>query len=132
MRGVVKILELYLSKAPIDDDDVAVLHGPAERGYPLLTEAMVNVRETLGAAVAEGVLSPDAARGVEQTAKSIFYKERTWEHLLDCAKGTVGVAERSEEHTSELQSLMRISYAVFCLKQKTNLTTTTYSSRIHE
>src|SRR3546814_7585204 len=28
-------------------------------------------------------------------------------------------AMRSEEHTSELQSLMRISYAVFCLKQKT-------------
>src|SRR3546814_2923325 len=31
---------------------------------------------------------------------------------------------RSEEHTSELQSLMRISYAVFCLKQKTHFTTT--------
>src|SRR3546814_1332751 len=30
------------------------------------------------------------------------------------------VAFRSEEHTSELQSLMRISYAVFCLKKKTN------------
>src|SRR3546814_8338503 len=29
--------------------------------------------------------------------------------------------ERSEEHTSELQSLMRISYAVFCLKKKNNL-----------
>src|SRR3546814_2168423 len=29
-----------------------------------------------------------------------------------------GVGERSEEHTSELQSLMRISYAVFCLKKK--------------
>src|SRR3546814_5796070 len=29
-----------------------------------------------------------------------------------------GSAERSEEHTSELQSLMRISYAVFCLKKK--------------
>src|SRR3546814_4675985 len=28
------------------------------------------------------------------------------------------IASRSEEHTSELQSLMRISYAVFCLKQK--------------
>src|SRR3546814_3104991 len=28
------------------------------------------------------------------------------------------VADRSEEHTSELQSLMRISYAVFCLKKK--------------
>src|SRR3546814_14327579 len=29
-----------------------------------------------------------------------------------------GIRERSEEHTSELQSLMRISYAVFCLKKK--------------
>src|SRR3546814_2368415 len=33
---------------------------------------------------------------------------------------------RSEEHTSELQSLMRISYAVFCLKKKTNHTPTSY------
>src|SRR3546814_1306063 len=33
-------------------------------------------------------------------------------------------AERSEEHTSELQSLMRISYAVFCLKKKTTKKTT--------
>src|SRR3546814_1723162 len=32
------------------------------------------------------------------------------------------LVERSAEHTSELQSLMRISYAVFCLKQKTNNT----------
>src|SRR3546814_970088 len=31
-------------------------------------------------------------------------------------------ASRSEEHTSELQSLMRISYAVFCLKKKSNTT----------
>src|SRR3546814_1528400 len=32
----------------------------------------------------------------------------------------VGRSRRSEEHTSELQSLMRISYAVFCLKKKTH------------
>src|SRR3546814_9000188 len=40
------------------------------------------------------------------------------------ARGKGGEAtpsgERSEEHTSELQSLMRISYAVFCLKKKNN------------
>src|SRR3546814_9698397 len=35
------------------------------------------------------------------------------------AKPGVPVLSRSEEHTSELQSLMRISYAVFCLKKKT-------------
>src|SRR3546814_3071803 len=34
------------------------------------------------------------------------------------ADGRVAAAIRSEEHTSELQSLMRISYAVFCLKKK--------------
>src|SRR3546814_1914416 len=33
------------------------------------------------------------------------------------------IAKRSEEHTSELQSLMRISYAVFCLKKKKNTNT---------
>src|SRR3546814_9683096 len=41
---------------------------------------------------------------------------------LRCAVGSAGgggVSTRSEEHTSELQSLMRISYAVFCLKKKT-------------
>src|SRR3546814_7025182 len=38
-----------------------------------------------------------------------------------CRRGDRGLGRhlRSEEHTSELQSLMRISYAVFCLKQKT-------------
>src|SRR3546814_8399857 len=36
--------------------------------------------------------------------------------LFDDIPGTLG--ERSEEHTSELQSLMRISYAVFCLNKK--------------
>src|SRR3546814_7027633 len=38
---------------------------------------------------------------------------------------------RSEEHTSELQSLMRISYAVFCLKKKNTETNTKYKPRQH-
>src|SRR3546814_4147873 len=39
---------------------------------------------------------------------------------------------RSEEHTSELQSLMRISYAVFCLKKKTNVSAqTNYPKQTH-
>src|SRR3546814_10897067 len=45
-------------------------------------------------------------------------------HAVDPAMvGAAQVAARSEEHTSELQSLMRISYAVFCLKKKKNTTT---------
>src|SRR3546814_6551519 len=40
------------------------------------------------------------------------------------------VVVRSEEHTSELQSLMRLSYAVFCLKKKQNITTSCVSDCI--
>src|SRR3546814_1346875 len=42
------------------------------------------------------------------------------------------VPDRSEEHTSELQSLMRISYAVFCLKKKTTMhNLTKHTQHIH-
>src|SRR3546814_8675459 len=53
-------------------------------------------------------------------------------HRLDCVEGLL-MAVRSEEHTSELQSLMRISYAVFCLKKKNskknNYTTDIYKEK---
>src|SRR3546814_7755941 len=42
--------------------------------------------------------------------------------LIEHDRATMTPEERSEEHTSELQSLMRISYAVFCLKKKTKNT----------
>src|SRR3546814_7923943 len=40
------------------------------------------------------------------------------ENVQSCKEALTPVVGRSEEHTSELQSLMRISYAVFCLKKK--------------
>src|SRR3546814_9894141 len=51
--------------------------------------------------------------------------QRTMPKIDTDGSGTIGRAEmlaaaRSEEHTSELQSLMRISYAVFCLKKHKN------------
>src|SRR3546814_2923407 len=55
---------------------------------------------------------------------TINYREENFvERVKDLTDG-----KRSEEHTSELQSLMRISYAVFCLKKKikTNSQKTTY------
>src|SRR3546814_3651955 len=59
-------------------------------------------------------LPGDADGGMIQRRKTapaaLWYKSR----LRKCAQDS-----RSEEHTSELQSLMRISYAVFCLKKKT-------------
>src|SRR3546814_6337486 len=45
-------------------------------------------------------------------------RERGWAFVRHAAPRLCRLAPRSEEHTSELQSLMRISYAFFCLKKK--------------
>src|SRR3546814_6349362 len=47
--------------------------------------------------------------------------DRVVTHILAYEGTDEDPAARSEEHTSELQSLMRISYAVFCLKKKKNI-----------
>src|SRR3546814_7684174 len=57
---------------------------------------------------------PDGARACGPATKA------AWKPGGDvCVVNSAEIYERSEEHTSELQSLMRISYAVFCLKKKT-------------
>src|SRR3546814_1333181 len=49
------------------------------------------------------------------------------DRFLRCRYSRVVYVGRSEEHTSELQSLMRISYAVFCLKKKNKNSITIYT-----
>src|SRR3546814_1650497 len=51
-------------------------------------------------------------------SKTPFASRRDRHELIGDGSLGEGVFRRSEEHTSELQSLMRISYAVFCLKKK--------------
>ena len=53
MRGVGRIFEAFRDGALEDDDEVAVLHGPAEIGYLAASEPMVNIRETLARADSE-------------------------------------------------------------------------------
>src|SRR3546814_7787212 len=59
----------------------------------------------------DGVITVDAPE-----SKVMALRSASEEGML------VGISSRSEEHTSELQSLMRISYAVFCLTKKKKLT----------
>src|SRR3546814_9391982 len=61
------------------------------------------------------------------TGESEVFYHRNWEQLRSL--DNVDAEDRSEEHTSELQSLMRISYAVFCLKKKKNIQTTTIRTK---
>src|SRR3546814_6500956 len=62
-----------------------------------------------------------SARYAISTEETRYYLNGIFFHVLEdelLAVATDGHRLRSEEHTSELQSLMRISYAVFCLKKK--------------
>lgn len=81
MIGVGQVFEAYRDGILEDDDEVALLHGPAEFGAVPLTEAMVNIRATLADAVAARVVDSVAAAAVAAQAKALFYKFRTWQAL---------------------------------------------------
>src|SRR3546814_3775594 len=72
--------------------------------------ALIYAPPALAAVLAENERSV-IARGVDDVGES-------WVHSDDRIAYLVRDLTRSEEHTSELQSLMRISYAVFCMKKK--------------
>src|SRR3546814_1616408 len=57
-------------------------------------------------------------------------QQRGFQFVVE-VQAALAAALRSEEHTSELQSLMRISYAVFCLKKKKTTITTTVHCTNH-
>src|SRR3546814_7454240 len=61
-----------------------------------------------------------AARPPHKRREPTGYSDRRRARTGAASRTKVQQATRSEEHTSELQSLMRISYAVFCLKKKKN------------
>src|SRR3546814_1619829 len=82
-------------------------------GYPILLARMDNASPASVATVV----------GKAQTAALIGMPTKLVEAMVSdrpalLSMDRVAVEGRSEEHTSELQSLMRISYAVFCLKKK--------------
>src|SRR3546814_4220536 len=72
-------------------------------------------------------VEPDVGHRDLDLAKVAHHHRTVWTgFLVPPATGTYRLGLRSEEHTSELQSLMRSSYAVFCLKNKK-----TYTKEFH-
>src|SRR3546814_3463587 len=113
---------------PEEDAPAAVLGAPcrlahrlAMRGEPLPDERFGD-RRGLGAGAGGGEIA-QPGKAVEIVGKGRRDGERG-EIELGQRQLQPAVEEmtRSEEHTSELQSLMRISYAVFCLKKKNKIT----------
>src|SRR3546814_1606630 len=114
--------KIWITNAPIADvaiiwaktEDDIIRGFILERGWPGLSFPKI-----------EGKMSLRASSTGEIVMDDVFVPDA---NLLPGAKGLAGpfgclnkarFGVRSEEHTSELQSLMRISYAVFCLKKKT-------------
>ena len=86
MAGVGCVYELFASGALTDDDEVAVAHAGEEYGYRPLSEAMVNVRATVDAAIGSGVLSRDDAQVMNDAAKALFFPARTWPAIFASAR----------------------------------------------
>ncbi|HJQ73340.1 MAG TPA: TfuA-like protein [Gaiellaceae bacterium] len=83
MRGVGEIYRLYAEGVLEDDDEVAVAHAGEEDGFTPLSDAMVDVRATLAAAVAEGVVPEETAAEIEARVKRTFYPRRFLPSALD-------------------------------------------------
>jgi len=86
MVGVGAVFATFRDGALEDDDEVAVDHGPAELGYPAINEAMVDIRATLAAARAQGVIPAATETRLVAMAKRQFYVERTFAGLISAAR----------------------------------------------
>ncbi len=82
MEGVGSIFEKLLAGELEDDDEVAVVHASFEEAFRALSEAMVNIRATLGAALASGVLSARSHDQLVALAKRRHFSERSYASLL--------------------------------------------------
>jgi hypothetical protein len=78
MEGVGSIFEAYRDGVLEDDDEVAVVHASAEFGFRAGSDAMVDIRSTIGRAVEAGVLSALVGAGIECLAKNMFYPQRNY------------------------------------------------------
>jgi hypothetical protein len=89
MVGIGRIYEDYTSGRRLDDADVALLHGPAELGYPALSLPLVNVDATLDRMEAERIIETREAAGLRDAARRLFYKDRTWSAILKARRNGI-------------------------------------------
>lgn len=68
-----------------NDDEVAVVHGPAELGFPTVAEALVNIRCTLALAAEQQIISPASRDALVALGKGMFFSCRTYTALLAAA-----------------------------------------------
>src|SRR3546814_7695730 len=99
----------------IEREAAATVHLVGAHGQPVAEQAVVlEEKRPFDTQVTQYVF------GLNTSAGHAARGEGDRDRLAITDEGRPSAQPRSEEHTSELQSLMRISYAVFCLKKKIN------------
>lgn len=83
MEGYGWVFEAYRDGLIEADDEVGMVHGSADDDYPVFVDALVNIRHTLAAAVAAGIVTEDVAREMISTAQRTPFTLRSWERLVD-------------------------------------------------
>lgn len=91
MEGYGWVFDNYRNGYLEADDEVAMVHGEPEDGYPVFVDALVNIRQTLARAVETGLLSAQLAADLVETAGRTPFTMRTWDRLL----AALEVPERS-------------------------------------
>jgi hypothetical protein len=86
MQGVGRIFEAFRDGELQDDDEVAVVHGPAETSFAVASVPMVNIRATLWRGQTLAVVSEASRRRLETIAKSLFFSHRAWPAILQAAE----------------------------------------------
>jgi hypothetical protein len=89
MDGYGWVFEGYRDGVIEADDEVGMVHGDPEDGYPVFVDALVNIRQTLAQAVKFGVLTSATADRLIEVARRTPFTQRTWNRLLE----SVGVPE---------------------------------------
>ena len=87
MVGVGEIFAGYRDGTLEDDSEVALLHAGPEHGFAAFTVPLVNVRHNAARARALGILDGREARTLVRAAEALFFKERTWERILERLPG---------------------------------------------
>jgi hypothetical protein len=85
MLGFGAIFEAYRDGLFDADDEVGMVHGEAEDGYPVFVDALVNIRASLRIAVTAGVLDQPTADRLITVARRLPFTARSWQTLLQLA-----------------------------------------------
>ncbi len=120
MRGVGRIYAAYRDGAwpgypePFEDDDeVAVQHAPAELGYAPLSDAMVDLRETLRYAEDAGVIDEAARMRLTSEMKALYFPDRS----LRALEAAAGRPLRDHAVPCKRQDAMALLHALVALRE---------------